>query len=49
MIFGLGFATIITLILVPCLYLIRYNLKARLFGQKSVEAKHVEVLETETV
>ena len=27
MIFGLGFATVITLILVPCLYLIRYNLK----------------------
>lgn len=27
MIFGLGFATIITLILVPCMYLIRYNLK----------------------
>jgi multidrug efflux pump subunit AcrB len=49
MIFGLGFATIITLILVPCLYLIRYNLKARLFGKKSVEPKHVEVLETEAV
>jgi len=30
MIFGLGFATIITLILVPCMYLIRYNLKARI-------------------
>ncbi|MEO8887593.1 MAG: efflux RND transporter permease subunit [Mucilaginibacter sp.] len=29
MIFGLGFATIITLILVPCMYLIRYNIKAR--------------------
>jgi multidrug efflux pump len=28
MIFGLGFATIITLILVPCMYLIRYNIKA---------------------
>jgi len=27
MIFGLGFATIITLILVPCMYLIRYNMK----------------------
>lgn len=47
MIFGLGFATIITLILVPCMYLIRYNLKARLFGKK--EKKHVEVLEAETV
>ncbi|WP_413667716.1 efflux RND transporter permease subunit [Mucilaginibacter sp. Mucisp86] len=49
MIFGLGFATIITLILVPCLYLIRYNLKARLFGKKSVEVKHAAVLETEAV
>jgi len=27
MIFGLGFATLITLILVPCMYLIRYNMK----------------------
>jgi multidrug efflux pump len=27
MIFGLGFATIITLIIVPCMYLIRYNMK----------------------
>jgi multidrug efflux pump subunit AcrB len=27
MIFGLGFATVITLILVPCMYLIRYNMK----------------------
>jgi len=27
MIFGLGFATIITLIIVPCMYLIRYNIK----------------------
>jgi multidrug efflux pump len=27
MIFGLGFATIITLILVPCMYLIRFNIK----------------------
>ncbi|AYL95602.1 efflux RND transporter permease subunit [Mucilaginibacter celer] len=49
MIFGLGFATIITLILVPCLYLIRYNLKARLFGKKSVEQKHAAVFETEAV
>ena len=47
MIFGLGFATIITLILVPCMYLIRYNLKARLFGKK--EEKHVPVLEAEEV
>ncbi|QEC74548.1 efflux RND transporter permease subunit [Mucilaginibacter ginsenosidivorax] len=47
MIFGLGFATIITLILVPCMYLIRYNLKARLFGKK--EEKHVPVFEAEEV
>lgn len=43
MIFGLGFATIITLILVPCMYLIRVNLKNRLFGKKEkVEAKEPE-------
>jgi multidrug efflux pump subunit AcrB len=47
MIFGLGFATIITLILVPCMYIIRYNLKTKLFGKKEVEHKHV--LETEAV
>jgi multidrug efflux pump len=47
MIFGLGFATIITLILVPCMYIIRYNLKTKLFGKKEVE--HKQVLETETV
>jgi len=34
MIFGLGFATIITLILVPCMYIIRVRLKDRLFGEK---------------
>ncbi|RYE36495.1 MAG: efflux RND transporter permease subunit [Sphingobacteriaceae bacterium] len=38
MIFGLGFATVITLILVPCMYLIRVNLKNRLFGKKEVKA-----------
>ena len=32
MIFGLGFATIITLILVPCMYIIRVRLKDRLSG-----------------
>ncbi len=43
MIFGLGFATIITLILVPCMYLIRINLKNRLFGKKEkVETKQPE-------
>ena len=35
MIFGLGFATIITLIVVPCMYLIRYRIKERLFGKKA--------------
>ncbi|HEY0245846.1 MAG TPA: efflux RND transporter permease subunit, partial [Mucilaginibacter sp.] len=35
MIFGLSFATIITLILVPCMYLIRYRLKKRFFGSKT--------------
>jgi multidrug efflux pump subunit AcrB len=39
MIFGLGFATIITLILVPCMYLIRYRIKAR-FSKKKEEPKH---------
>ncbi len=34
MIFGLGFATIITLILVPCMYIIRVHLKNRLAGKK---------------
>ncbi|WP_419698641.1 efflux RND transporter permease subunit [Mucilaginibacter sp. NFX135] len=48
MIFGLGFATVITLILVPCMYIIRYNMKAYLFGKKSVEP-HKELLEAETV
>lgn len=44
MIFGLGFATVITLILVPCMYLIRVNLKNRLFGKKEkVEHKHEEL------
>lgn len=45
MIFGLGFATIITLILVPCMYLIRVNLKNKLFGKKEKvdQAKLAEV------
>jgi len=34
MIFGLGFATIITLILVPCMYIIRVRLKNRFGGKK---------------
>ncbi|HVV54212.1 MAG TPA: efflux RND transporter permease subunit [Mucilaginibacter sp.] len=37
MIFGLGFATIITLILVPCMYIIRVRLKSRLFRKKEEE------------
>lgn len=44
MIFGLGFATIITLILVPCMYIIRVNLKNRLFGKKEkIEDKQPEL------
>ncbi|PLW89168.1 efflux RND transporter permease subunit [Mucilaginibacter sp.] len=39
MIFGLGFATIITLILVPCMYIIRVNLKNYFFGKKKEEKK----------
>jgi multidrug efflux pump len=34
MIFGLGFATIITLILVPCMYIIRVRIKSSLFKKK---------------
>ncbi|HEY9002656.1 MAG TPA: efflux RND transporter permease subunit [Mucilaginibacter sp.] len=41
MIFGLGFATIITLILVPCMYIIRVRIKNRLFGKKADEV-HAE-------
>jgi multidrug efflux pump len=42
MIFGLGFATIITLILVPCMYIIRVRIKSRLFGHKKEEVKVTE-------
>ncbi len=41
MIFGLGFATIITLILVPCMYLIRYNIKAKLNKDKGVKPAEI--------
>src|ERR1700761_7993621 len=34
MIFGLGFATIITLIIVPCMYIIRVRIKSRFSGKK---------------
>jgi multidrug efflux pump len=44
MIFGLGFATIITLILVPCMYLIRYRLKHRLAGKGKLEQHTSAVL-----
>jgi multidrug efflux pump subunit AcrB len=37
MIFGLAFATLITLILVPCMYLIRINLKNRLRKKENVK------------
>jgi multidrug efflux pump len=47
MIFGLSFATIITLILVPCMYIIRVNLKNKLFGEKNKAPK--AELEMETV
>jgi len=45
MIFGLGFATIITLILVPCMYIIRVRLKSALFSKKETieEPKELEV------
>jgi multidrug efflux pump subunit AcrB len=45
MIFGLGFATIITLILVPCMYIIRVRIKSALFKKKEtvIEPKAIEV------
>jgi multidrug efflux pump len=39
MIFGLGFATIITLILVPCMYIIRIRMKNKLSGNKKKVAE----------
>jgi len=44
MIFGLGFATIITLIVVPCMYLIHYNLKQRVKNRRQ-KRKEAAVLE----
>jgi multidrug efflux pump len=43
MIFGLGFATIITLIIVPCMYLIRYNMKEglRKWREKGDDTKEI--------
>ncbi len=45
MIFGLGFATVITLILVPCMYIIRVRIKSALFKKKEIveEPKEIEV------
>ncbi len=45
MIFGLGFATIITLILVPCMYILRIRIKSSLFKKKELveDTKEVEV------
>ncbi|HEY2581001.1 MAG TPA: efflux RND transporter permease subunit [Mucilaginibacter sp.] len=46
MIFGLGFATIITLILVPCMYIIRVNLKNKFSGEKNkIEKPEFEMAE----
>ncbi len=44
MIFGLGFATIITLILVPCMYIIRVNLKNRFKGKPAESVKEEELV-----
>ena len=51
MIFGLGFATIITLILVPCMYIIRVNMKNYFFGnQDEKKAKEQQkLLEAEAI
>ncbi|WDF57155.1 efflux RND transporter permease subunit [Mucilaginibacter sp. KACC 22063] len=46
MIFGLGFATLITLILVPCMYIIRVRLKQRFFGKKNADIEHTETAHT---
>ena len=37
-IFGLGFATIITLLIVPVMYLLNEKLKTRLRGKRKTEA-----------
>jgi multidrug efflux pump len=49
MIFGLGFATVITLILVPCMYIIRIRIKSRLFHKKETveDVKELEVITAE--
>jgi len=40
MIFGLGFATVITLILVPCMYIIRYRLIEKFSRKKPEDVAH---------
>jgi multidrug efflux pump len=50
MIFGLGFATVITLILVPCMYIIRVRIKSSLFKKKeTIEDTKPEELEVSIV
>jgi multidrug efflux pump len=48
MIFGLGFATIITLILVPCMYIIRVRIKSSWFKKKEI-VEPAEELEASTM
>ncbi|HWZ35719.1 MAG TPA: hypothetical protein VNW51_06135, partial [Mucilaginibacter sp.] len=48
MIFGLGFATIITLIVVPCMYLLHYNIKQR-FKNRRNKNKVIEPAAVEAV
>jgi len=51
MIFGLLFGTVLTLILVPTMYLLTTKLKQRLFGKRKAVAVHDEpaVLKHETL
>lgn len=49
MIFGLGFATVITLILVPCMYIIRVRLKSALFKKKEIQEEPKEIEEGQMV
>ncbi|WP_374950449.1 efflux RND transporter permease subunit [Mucilaginibacter sp.] len=47
MIFGLSFATVITLILVPCMYIIRANMKNYFFGKKKTDEVEKNKLQIE--
>jgi multidrug efflux pump len=49
MIFGLGFATVITLILVPCMYIIRVRIKSRLSSKKETVKETEEIEELSTI